>query len=60
MVQTFRNINVHVVNTDSYMLRPTSMFLDCLRKQTQQCVQYKLEIVYNKHNSRNTEVRIFF
>ena len=41
MVQTCRSINVHVVNTASYMVGPTSMFMDCLRKQTHQCVQYK-------------------
>ena len=46
MVQTCRNINVHVVNADSYMLRPTRMFMDCIRKQTHQCAQYKLIIVY--------------
>ena len=39
MEQTCRSINVHVVNTNSYMLGPTSMFMDCLRKQTHQCTQ---------------------
>ena len=45
-MQTFQNINEHVVNTASYMLGPTSMSMDCLRKQTHQCAQYKLKIVY--------------
>ena len=39
MVQTCQNINAHEVNTASYMLGPTSMFMDCLRKQTHQCAQ---------------------
>ena len=46
MVQTCRNIHVYVVNTASYMLGPTSLFMDCSRKQTHQCAQYKLKIVY--------------
>ena len=29
------------------------MFMDCMRKQTYQCAQYKLKIV-TKHDSRNT------
>ena len=28
------------------MLTPTIMFMDCIRKQTHQCAQYKLNIVY--------------
>ena len=28
------------------MLRPTIMFMDCIRKQTNQCAQNKLNIVY--------------
>ena len=38
--------NVHVVNTDIGMFRPTWMFMDCIRKQTHQCAQHKLKIVY--------------
>ena len=34
-VQTYRNMNVHVV--DTYMLRPTWMIMDCMSKQTNQC-----------------------
>ena len=41
------------------MLKHTSMFMDCLRKQTYQCAQYKLEIVY-KTRQQKTQVSIFF
>ena len=34
------------------------MFLDSMRKQTNQCAQYKVKIV-TKHDSRNTQVSIF-
>ena len=54
-----RTMNVHVVNTDSYMLGPTSMFMDCLRKKTYQCAQYKLKNSFTKHDSRYTKVSIF-
>ena len=43
MVQNCLSINVHVVNTDNIMLGTTSMFMDCLRKQSHQCAQYKLK-----------------
>ena len=58
MVQTCRSINVHEVNTDSCMLRPNSMFMDCRRKQTHQCALYKVKIIYyqtrqQKHSGKN-------
>ena len=34
------------------------MLMDCMRKQTHQCAQYKVKIV-TKHDSRNTQVSIF-
>ena len=49
MVQNCQKINVHVVNTDkNYMLRPTLMLMESIKKQTNQCAQYKLKIVYKK------------
>ena len=36
------------------MLRATRMFIDSMRKQTNQCAQYKAKIV-TKHDSRNTQ-----
>ena len=41
------------------MLRPTSMFMDSIRKQTYQCAQHKLKIVA-KHDSGNTQVSMLF
>ena len=40
------------------MLRPNWMFMASIRKQTNQCAQYKLKIV-TKHDSRNTQVSMF-
>ena len=46
------------------MLRPTSMFIECLRKQIHQCAQYKLKIVYKtrqqKHKGKHFLKKIFF
>ena len=36
------------------------MSMDCIRKQTYQCAQHNLKIVYKKHDSRNTNASIFF
>ena len=53
MVQTCRNINVHVVNTGHrYMLKPTSMLMDCKRKRTHQCAQYKQNIVHKTQQQK--------
>ena len=60
MVQICRNISVHVVNTDSYMLKPTWMFLDCIRKQTYQCAQYKVKIVYKTWQQKHSGKHVFF
>ena len=38
--------------------RPTWMFMDCIRKQTDQCAQYNLKIV-TKHDTKNTQVGMF-
>ena len=57
MVQTCRSINVHVVNTDiCWDLHECLM--DCIRKQTHQCAEYKLKL-FTKHDSRNTKVSIW-
>ena len=58
-MQTCRSINVHVVNTDNNMLRPTWMFMDSMRKQTHQCAQYKLKIVYKTWQQKHS-VKLFF
>ena len=47
------------------MLRHTLMFMDCIRKQTYQCAQYKLKIVYKtwqqKHWGKDfLKKKIFF
>ena len=40
------------------MLRPTWMLMDSMRKQTDQCAQYKLNIVYKiwqqKHSGKHS------
>ena len=49
MVQTCQNINVHVVNTDTYMNSPIvdiRVLMDIMRKHTYQCAHYKLKNCY--------------
>ena len=53
IVHTNQTINVLVVNTASYMLGHISMFMDCLRKQTHQCAQYKLQIAYKTRQQKH-------
>ena len=36
------------------MLIPTWMFMDCMRKETYQCAQYKLKIVYKAWQQKQT------
>ena len=69
-MQTFRNINAHVVNTDIYIYIYIYIYI-CIynikvylnvyglhNKQTYQCEQNKLKM-FTKHDSRNTKVSIF-
>ena len=45
----------------SDMLRPTSMFLDCIWKQTHQCVQYGISWkIVNKKWQKKHQIKHFF
>ena len=42
------------------MLKPTWMFMDCIRKQTYQCAQYKLIIDHKTWQQKHSGKHVFF
>ena len=60
MVQTCRNINVHVVNTDMIYNKQMNVYR-LHKKQICQCAQYKLKIVtktwQQKHSGKHVLVK---
>ena len=59
LLLTIFNLQANILTTKDilsnlgYMLGHISMFMDCLRKQTHQCAQYKLQIAYKTRQKKH-------
>ena len=60
MIQTCRNTNVHVVNTDKSNVVETYFNVYGLHDSTNQCAQYELKIAYKTRQQKLMQVFFFF